>query len=205
MNSMLADSMICCGALECTPWSMQLASCLAQHLQASVPKIIDLQEDPWEGTDYHTFTLYADDTHSTASATQEEGTHCCSVTVQRHKIWEEEGSKRPLAVPPEEPELLHHQKSHSQWVTLIRQHAEYTVDHTLIKDMLEKHCLRSSERWAACQVPSLLKILSQVELFVLPRCLDPAPCKTCLLTCMTGLTCTFLCVDLSTGTVQALY
>lgn len=94
--------------------------------------------------------------------------------MQHWEHVEEAGFKWPLAMHEEWPELRHHTRSHSQWVTLIREHAQYTVDDTFINDLYEKHCFQSDERWA-----SFAMILAQLKLVVYVLiCLNPVPANT---------------------------
>ncbi|BDA44732.1 probable glycosyltransferase BC10 [Coccomyxa sp. Obi] len=72
---------------------------------------------------------------------------------ERWEHVEEAGFKWPLAMHEEWPELRHHTRSHSQWVTLIREHAQYTVDDTFVNDLYEKHCFQSDERHATWCIP----------------------------------------------------
>jgi hypothetical protein len=69
-------------------------------------------------------------------------------TAQKWEHVEEAGFKWPLAMHEEWPELRHHTRSHSQWVTLIREHAQLVVDDTYINDLYEKHCFQSDEKCA---------------------------------------------------------
>ncbi len=82
--------------------------------------------------------------------------------MQKWEHVEEAAFKWPLPMHEEWPELRHHTRSHSQWVTLIREHAQCTVDDTFIDDLYEKHCFQSDERWA-CRAFSRAEIVAHVK------------------------------------------
>ncbi len=79
--------------------------------------------------------------------------------AQKWETVEKAAFKWPLSMHEEWPELRHHTKSHSQWVTLIREHAQLVVDDTFVNDLYEKHCFQDEylERWA----PLVLHVCSQ--------------------------------------------
>lgn len=67
------------------------------------------------------------------------------------QMWGEvEGSsdRWPLAMHEEWPELRHHTKHHSQWVTLIREHIHIILNDTFLNDLFSRHCYVPAQRWA---------------------------------------------------------
>ena len=66
-------------------------------------------------------------------------------------MWGEvEGSsdRWPLARHEKWPELRHHTKHHSQWVTLIREHIHIILNDTFLNDLFSRHCYVPAQRWA---------------------------------------------------------
>ncbi|KAK9917995.1 hypothetical protein WJX75_000371 [Coccomyxa subellipsoidea] len=65
------------------------------------------------------------------------------------KMWGEvEGSsdRWPLAMHEKWPELRHHTKHHSQWVTLIREHIHIILNDTFLNDLFSRHCYVPAQR-----------------------------------------------------------